>query len=395
MKNRRIIFVEVPQSLGDEIQSLTGKIAESFRVDPSIPLPIELETDEESADDDNADPKSPAEKLAEHLSWEMILSGMLRVISAGEYASFDFVSDMEIKPHWLNYYRHFILIIKPEIYNEFTSAAIIKSRNRDFDTAIEIITALEGLFPMSPEVLLNKALIHEDAALELERKGSEMEAALEYDRALEVYKKALDIEPVLPELYFNLGFFYSRTRKFTESKEYFSEYILVSEDPVKKEKAEKIIRDIESQGLDDYNYIQSLELIRQGKEEKALPLIRDFIEEHPKAWNAWFVLGWALRKLGRWKDALESFRKALDLGGTTLDTRNETAICLMELGDFSGAGKELETALREEPENLKIISNLGMLAMKKGDKKEAAGFFRTVLDINPKDPIALKFFAGP
>jgi Tfp pilus assembly protein PilF len=61
----------------------------------------------------------------------------------------------------------------------------------------------------------------------------------------------------------------------------------------------------------------------------------------------------------------------------------------MELEDFSGARKELEAALREDPDSVKIISNLGVLAMKSGDDDEAAAFFRAVLETEPEDPVAL------
>jgi Flp pilus assembly protein TadD len=71
------------------------------------------------------------------------------------------------------------------------------------------------------------------------------------------------------------------------------------------------------------------------------------------------------------------------------------AICLMDLGDFSGAGKELEAALRKDPENVKIISNLGVLAGKAGDRQKAAAFFRTVLELAPDDPIARAWLEGP
>jgi Tfp pilus assembly protein PilF len=73
--------------------------------------------------------------------------------------------------------------------------------------------------------------------------------------------------------------------------------------------------------------------------------------------------------------------------------RNELAICLIELGDLKAARKELETALYEEPENIKIISNLGILALKNGDDDEAAAFFRTVLEIEPNDQLALQYLA--
>jgi Flp pilus assembly protein TadD len=118
------------------------------------------------------------------------------------------------------------------------------------------------------------------------------------------------------------------------------------------------------------------------------------LQRHSDVWNGWFILGWALRKLGRWEDGEAAFGQALELGGDNSDTRNELAICLMEQKKYAAARKELEAALREEPENVKIISNLGVLAMKKGDSDEAAAFFRTVLELEPEDPIALQGLAS-
>jgi Tfp pilus assembly protein PilF len=63
----------------------------------------------------------------------------------------------------------------------------------------------------------------------------------------------------------------------------------------------------------------------------------------------------------------------------------------MELGELDKARKELEAALHDDPENVKIISNLGVLALKCGKKDEAAAFFRTVLELNPHDPLAVKY----
>jgi Flp pilus assembly protein TadD len=115
------------------------------------------------------------------------------------------------------------------------------------------------------------------------------------------------------------------------------------------------------------------------------------MERRPLVWNGWFILGWALRLLGRWSDGAAAFRKAIDLGGGNSDTRNELAICLMETGDIPGARRELEAALTEDPENVKIISNLGVLALKNGDREKAAAFFRTVLELDSDDPVAREF----
>jgi tetratricopeptide (TPR) repeat protein len=372
MKSGRIVFLPVPDSLREEIKTFSrGGHAESFTIDSSIPLPVELEEEETLAE------------LGERLSWEMILSGMIRVAAS---------PPQDLKPHWIDYYRAFVLAVKPEIYDEFTGAAIIKAKNGDFDMALEIILALEGLFPLAPGVALNKALILEDMSADLEKKGRAGEA--EHSRAAETYQQVLSLEPVLPDALFNAGFFFMRRREYGKARQYFSAYLPLADDLEKEKKARSMVKEIGSRALDDDSFLEALDSIQRGEEQKALENIRPFLEQHPTVWNGWFVLGWALRKLGRWQDGLESFRKALELGGGNSDTRNEMAICLMELGDLSGAGKELETALREEPENIKIISNLGVLACKAGDRQKAAAFFRTVLELAPDDPMAKAWLEG-
>jgi tetratricopeptide (TPR) repeat protein len=393
MKNSgRIVFLPVPGSLKEEMKSFSHRDHdESFTIDPSIPLPVELEEKE-----------SPAE-LGERLSWEMILSGMIRVIASPlpelnqfYQNQFDQIGQIDqIDPRWIDYYRAFVLAVKPEIYNEFTGAAIVKAKNGDFDMALEIILALEALFPLAPGVALNKALILDELSADLEKNGRVEEAEKLYPKVAGAYEKVLSLEPVLPDALFNAGFFFMRLRDYGKARECFSEYLPLADDAEKREKAQSMVHEIRNRSLDDDSFLRALDFIQHGEEQKGLESIRDFLERRPLVWNGWFVLGWALRKLGRWQDGLESFKKALEMGGGNSDTRNEMAICLMELGDLSGAGKELETALMEDPENVKIISNLAVLAGKAGDREKAAAFFRTVLELAPDDPLARAYLNRP
>ena len=151
------------------------------------------------------------------------------------------------------------------------------------------------------------------------------------------------------------------------------------------------LKEIKESGLNDDNFIKARNLIQEGRPEEGLDSIREFIEERPRVWNGWFLLGWALRLLGRWTDGETALKKAIELGGNNSDTRNELAICLMEMGNTNGARRELEAALKEDPENVKIISNLGVLATKTGEKEKAAAFFRTVLEFDSNDPVAKNY----
>jgi Flp pilus assembly protein TadD len=63
----------------------------------------------------------------------------------------------------------------------------------------------------------------------------------------------------------------------------------------------------------------------------------------------------------------------------------------MELGDFKNSKSHLLEALKIEPENVKILSNLGILSMKTGQHEEAAAYFKRVVEHHPEDPLALRY----
>jgi len=360
----RIILLSVPEDLRGKIDSVSG---DNFSIDPDIPIPVEI-------------PEGRENLPIEDLSWEMIISGMLRVIATGAETA-----------ERIGYYRRFVLAVKPSFFEEFTEAAILKARNGDFDLSLEILDVLRGLFPGSPSVLLNRALVLEEKASALELKGHAQARAV-FAEAESAFTEALALNPPFPDAYFSAGFFHLGRNNFCKARELFTLYAGFTDDKTKRNRAKKIIRDIEENGLDDENLREAYTCIMQGNEEAGMRRVRVFIERHPAVWNGWFVLGWALRRTGRWEDGAAAFGKAIELGGGGSDTRNELAICLMETGDLKGARRELETALHKDPENVKIISNLGVLALKSGAADEAAAFFRTVLELDPDDAIAGNYF---
>lgn len=365
---KSVIFINLPEEF---------KISkEAMHIDTTIPLPVQLPFD--------ADPD--AEFDISSLTEEMILAGILTVLAYDN-----------ANPN-LNYYRSIITKAKPNIKTELAEAAILKARNEDFEIAEEIFDALRGLDPEDMAITLNTALFFDQRA-DSYRKSGLIEDADAYDNDAEYYyKQAMDAEPAIPDAFFNAGFFYLKQKNFTRGKECFEIYLAYVVDAkdeelgenglYKKQRASEIIRDIDNRNLDDELFKSAYDYIANNEEEKGLDKIRQFIEKNPKIWNAWFLLGWGLRKLCRFDDARQAFEETIKLGGDNCDTLNELAICQMELGNLAGSKKTLLDAFQLEPENTKIMSNLGFVALKEGDISSARGYFTAVLEFDPEDKIA-------
>ncbi len=349
--------------------------------DSSIPLPVQLTSRD-------------TEFEASTLTLEMILAGILTVLAYDKDNAH------------LGYYRALLLSAKSEIRTELTEAAILKVRNGDFELAEEIFLALHGLDPEDSLPVLNLALLLDERADNLRRAGLEEDAEACDAEAFRYYKAAMIAEPPLPDAFFNAGFFYIKQQNYRKAREALETYLSIeTRDTVtvhqRKDKARQIIDGISTRDLEDDLFKQAFDEINLGHEESALEKIRLFLEHHPAVWNGWFLLGWALRRLERWEDAKAAFLQTLELGkkeGSGIETGytdicNELSICLMETGDLVNSRKWLISALETESENTKIIANLGMVALKEGKKQEAAGFFRTVLEIDPRDQLAREMLA--
>lgn len=336
-----------------------------FQLDPERLLPVETTGGE---DRDISD-----------LSWEQIVATMLKILAyAPEHED-------------AGYYREFILAVNPGIVVELTEAAILKSRNGDYDLAEEIFLALRALEPTEPRTLVNLALLYEERVRSASRSDESSLETHYTERALQTYQELWNSDDAVPEAHLNAGFFHMRLHDYARAREHLAVYAQTGTDDERREEAARAIREIDDHRLSDDLFRQAYDAVRAGNEAHGIELIRTFLEKNPDVWNAWFILGWGLRRLRQFDEARKAFERSLEGGPRQPDTLNELAICSMELDDLGTARSLLLEALTAEPENTKIISNLGILALKTGRTTEAAGYFRTVLDLEPNDRVAQAF----
>lgn len=364
-----VYFIQLPEgfSLSDH----------AIQIDPAIPLPVQKK-----------DKDAPGSFDMKELTQEQILAGILTVLA------------YETSNEHAEYYRKIIKEARPNIKKELAEAAVIKTKNEDWELAEEMWLALSGLEPEDKAIMLNRALFYDQRADNYRNSGLYDDADA-YDSSAEIfYKKVMSSDNEIADAYFNAGFFYMKKRNFSEAKACFENFLgltadlkddeLGENDEYKIKRAQELLQKINVRNLENERFHKAYEFISTGQEEKGLEEIKRFIQDNPAVWNAWFLLGWGLRRLERFDDAKKAFEKAKECegGDETADTFNELAICQMETGDFEGAQDSLIDALNLEPESTKVISNLGYLALKLGNYSEARKYFLTVLDIDPKDKIA-------
>lgn len=364
-----IFYIEIPQNFTSS--------ETAFKINPSIKLPVQKKNDEMSGS------FSPSD-----ITTEQILAGILTVFAYDK------------KNENLDYYRSIIKNVKPNIKKELCEAAILKTKNGDFDLAEEIFLALLGFDPDDIKLTLNMALFLDQRADSYRNSGL-LEDAQAYDNdAFCYYQQAMNWEPALPEAFFNAGFFFMKNHKYRDAKDSFETYLALTCDisdeemgengVYRKERAQEIINNINNQNIDDEDFRAAYELINQDKVEEGLEKIRSFLETNPKVWNAWFMLGWGLRKIFRFRDAISAFNESLKCSGgeENCDTFNELSLCYVQEKEFTEANNCLLKAISIEPENTKVISNLGYLSLIQGDKESAQKYFSIVLEIDSKDKFA-------
>ena len=360
-----VYFIELPEDF-----HFTQK---AMPIDPTIPLPVQ----KKEKDD-------PGTFNMKELTEEQILAGLLAVMAY----------DSDNKN--ILYYRSILGKARPNLKKELTEAAILKTKNQDYDLAEEIYASLRGFDPEDIATILNTALFFDQRADSYRTSGLYDDADAYDADALFYYRQAMDAEPAVPDAFFNAGFYYLKKHNFKEAKSCFETYLALTCDDemgenglYKKNRAQELLNEISNRNMEDDHFKAAYDFINKGEVEKGLDEIRVFLEKNPAVWNAWFMLGWGLRQQKRYEDAKKAFEKTLTLeGGKRADTYNELAICFMEEQNLPKAKEALQTALSIEPENTKIISNLGYLALKEGNPSDAAAYFQTVLEYDPNDKLA-------
>lgn len=133
--------------------------------------------------------------------------------------------------------------------------------------------------------------------------------------------------------------------------------------------------------------------MHSGENETALPLLLRAREQTPQHVDLLNALGECFSRLGRSREAVETFDAALKLAP---DPRLHfgRALALEDLSELDAARAAFEQVLALNPAHSEALSRLAVLAGQRGDTKAARDFASRALAIDPRDPAARIALAG-
>ncbi len=342
---------------------LSGNIQKKFapNLPDGFPLPI---ASEESQD-----------HVLKNLSEEDVIRGLLHVII-----------HLDENPN-RDDYVDILKRLRPDLPVQLSQVLVDRVQAQDWVTGEEIVIALTSLQEDDPRSSLQAARFFEERAAFYARAENWEQANEDKILAKKWYHLAVTTEPLLPAAYSDAGYFYLNLGEIEKCEEIWSEYLEITDD----EKVGKALEEVRKRRKEDELFKTAYDHILMGNEEKGILDIDLFLGQRQDVWNAWFLKGWALRRLERYDEALENFKTSLSFNPGHPDTLNELALCYFHKKDFKSAKNFWFQALKKDPQSTKILCNLGVLSQTEGKMEEAKTYFLTALEFTPEDLVAQKY----
>ena len=123
-----------------------------------------------------------------------------------------------------------------------------------------------------------------------------------------------------------------------------------------------------------------ISLARAGRLAEAQNELEQAVQGAPRVAVYRAQLASILGLQGKWKEALESFQRAVDLDPGNIDFRREISAVQWQLGLLSAAEKNLKYVLEKHPGDPGAVLLLGLVSEKKGDYRSAAQLLDSQFD---------------
>ncbi len=197
--------------------------------------------------------------------------------------------------------------------------------------------------------------------------GNAHKAAGELDKALESYRRALELDPDYGPAIYNLGVVLQELGRFGEAEPFFRR--CRSLDP----------------GDRDAVYRLGLVVAEQRRYAEAAEAFRDALGLDPQNPALWLFLAKAQKELHQYEEAVESAARALAIQPGFAEAQNLLGMLFQDVGRLDEAIERYRAAVATAPDNAAYVNNLGCALGRAGALDEAVAQLQRALDLQPKD----------
>lgn len=269
---------------------------------------------------------------------------------------------------------------------------IFYSKMDKYDEAVSHFDEAIKLKPEYIEAILSRAILRE-------LKG-------DISKAIEDYKRVLEIEPLNTKVYSLLGKAYYRQNNIKEAVSTYK--LLIDLEPDKSdgyiELADIYLEDkcpdaaielmLKATALKDKSRLPSAYIVlgaaysQKGMAREAIESYKGAVEAAPEDSNGYFYLAAAYEKEGHKDLAKENLKKAIELNPEHADALNYLGYMYAEEGvNLEEAERLVQKALEISPDTGAYIDSLGWIYFRNGMTDEAIKELERAISLYGKDPI--------
>jgi len=226
--------------------------------------------------------------------------------------------------------------------------------------------------------------------------GGELMKARRYPEAIDMFEKALAIEPESHEIYGNLGNALLGQGRAGQAVTYYQRAIELKPDSAQARMAlGNALLELgkTSEAIKQYNRARELipgsaaphirlanVLHLSGELSEAMTAYRKAIELNPASVEAHTRLGNILLGQGKVQEALAHYRKAVDAGPDSAISYNNVGAALLRLNRIPEARKSFEKAVALQPGLAQAYANLGIASLALGEPDKAMDYLKKSLE---------------
>ncbi|MEW5802731.1 MAG: tetratricopeptide repeat protein [bacterium] len=188
----------------------------------------------------------------------------------------------------------------------------------------------------------------------------------EYQKAIELFQRSLEIDPKDVFAYFMIGFIHNKTGQFEKARDAFQECIRL--DPAY---------------LNAYVNLGGVYL-QLGQREKAFQKIDEALQLSPDSIEVYQNLGILYSYSGEHDKAIEAFGEVLKKDANYVEAMNGLANEFLAKKDYASAHEYAQKVIGLDPKNVEAYTIKGNIFLAQGEIQEAEESIREALRFDPK-----------